>query len=171
MRLRHLGISTDEAQLYERLASHVLWTDATLRAAPIYLASNTLGQSGLWAHGISGDLPILVVRVVHDDDLSLVRQVLRAQEYWRLKGLSAEVILLNEYQKSYLEEMQERLQGLLEKGPWAAWRDRPGGVFLLRSDGMPEAQHVLLLAAARAVLSGGQGELAGQLRLPYPGPG
>src|SRR5438034_9964653 len=67
--------------------------------------------------------------------------------------------------------MQERLQGLLEKGPWAAWRDRPGGVFLLRSDGMPEAQHVLLLAAARAVLSGGQGELAEQLRLPYPEPG
>ncbi len=170
MRLRHLGISTAEAQLYERLASHVLWTDAALRAAPAFLAGNTLGQSGLWAHGVSGDLPILVVRVVEDGDLSLVRQVLRAQEYWRLKGLSADVVLLNEYQKSYLEEMQEQLQGLLEKGSWAAWRDRPGGVFLLRGDGMPEAQRMVLLAAARAVLSGDQGELGDQLRLPYPEP-
>ena len=59
MRLRHLGISTDEAQLYEQLASHVLWTDASLRAAPEFLAGNTLGQPGLWSHGISGDLPIL----------------------------------------------------------------------------------------------------------------
>jgi cyclic beta-1,2-glucan synthetase len=166
MRLRHLGISTAEAQLYERLASHVLWTDATLRAAPTLLADNTLGQSDLWAHGISGDLPILIVRVVQDGDLSLVRQVLRAQEYWRLKGLSADVVLLNEYQMSYLEEIQEQLQGLLEKGSWAAWRDRPGGVFLLRGDGMPEAQRVVLLAAARAVLNGGQGDLADQLGLP-----
>src|SRR5207249_1347141 len=138
---------------------------------PTFLAANTLGQSGLWAHGISGDLPILIVRVVQDDDLPLVRQVLRAQEYWRLKGLSADVILFNEYPTSYLDEMHELLQGLLEKGTWAAWRDRPGGVFLLRSDGMPEGQRVLLLAAARAVLSGGHGDLADQLRLPYPEPG
>ena len=170
MRLRHLGISAADAQLYERLASHVLWTDATLRADPAFLASNTLGQSGLWAHGVSGDLPIVVVRVVEEGDLALVRQVLRAQEYWRLKGLSADVILLNEHQKSYLEELHEQLQGLLEKGTWAAWRDRPGGVFLLRSDGMQEAQRVVLLATARAVLSGGQGSLADQLGLPYPEP-
>ena len=61
------------------------------------LARNTLGQEGLWAHGISGDLPILLVRVVEENDLPLVRQVLQAQEYWRLKGLSADVVILNEH--------------------------------------------------------------------------
>ena len=170
MRLHHLGISADEAQLYERLASHVLWTDASLRAAPTYLARNTVGQSGLWAHGISGDLPILVTRVVKDLDVALVRQVLRAQEYWRLKGLHADVVLLNEHPASYLDEMHEQLRGLLEKGAWAAWKDRPGGVFLLRGDGMPETERVLLLAAARAVLSGEHGDLAAQLGLPHPEP-
>jgi len=165
--LRHLGISTDEAQLYERLASHVLWADAALRAAPAILANNTLGQSGLWAHGVSGDLPILIVRVVEVGDISLVRQVLRAQEYWRLKGLSADVVILNEHPVSYVDEMHEQLAGLLEKGPWAAWRHRPGGVFLLRGDGMPAAERTVLLAAARAVLSGERGKLAAQLGLPY----
>jgi cyclic beta-1,2-glucan synthetase len=168
--LRHLDISTDEAQLYERLASHVLWTDATLRAAAESLAANTLGQSGLWAHGISGDLPILIVRVIEDGDLSLVRRALRAQEYWRLKGLSADVVILNEHPVSYLDEMHEQLEGVLEKGPWAAWRHRPGGVFLLRGDGMPEGERTVLLAAARAVLNGGQGDLADLLRRPYPEP-
>jgi cyclic beta-1,2-glucan synthetase len=170
MRLRHLGISTDEAQLYEQLASHVLWTDASLRAAPEFLAGNTLGQSGLWSHGISGDLPILIVRVVEENDLALVRQVLRAQEYWRLKGLNADVVILNEHPASYLDEMHEQLQGLLESGPWAAWKHRPGGVFLLRGGGMPEAERQLLMAAARAVLSGERGGLADQLDLPYPEP-
>ena len=109
------------------------------------------------------------MRVVEEDDLSLVRQVLRAQEYWRLKGLSADVVILNEHPVSYLDEMHEQLEGLLEKGPWAAWKHRPGGVFLLRGDGMPEAERIVLLAAARAVLSGERGELADQLGLPLPG--
>ena len=165
MRLSHLGISSEEAQLYERLASRVLWSDPTLRADPTFLAANTLGQSGLWTHGISGDLPILIVRVVQSDNLALVRQVLRAQEYWRLKGLTADVVVLNDFPHSYLDEMQGQLASLLEKGPWAAWRQRPGGVFLLRGDGMPEAAHVLLLATARAVLNGERGDLAAQLSL------
>ena len=170
MRLRHLGISTDEAQLYERLASHALGTDGSLRGAPGFFESNTLGQSGLWPHGISGDLPILVVRVTSESDLSLVRQVLRAQEYWRLKGLAADVVILNEYPASYLDEVHERLQSLLESGPWAAWKHRPGGVFLLRGGGLPDAERVLLMAAASAVLGGERGGLSDQLGLPYPEP-
>ncbi|MGH7730456.1 MAG: GH36-type glycosyl hydrolase domain-containing protein, partial [Candidatus Eiseniibacteriota bacterium] len=170
MRLRHLGISTEEAQLYEQLASHVLWTDAALRAGPEHLAANTLGQPGLWPHGISGDLPTLVVRVVEENDLPLVLQVLRAQEYWRLKGLGADVVILNEHPATYLDEMHEQLQNLLESGPWAAWKHRPGGVYLLRGDGMLEPERTLLMAAARAVLSGELGELSNQLGLPHRQP-
>ena len=69
---------------WRRACSHA---DASLRAAPALRERNVLGQPGLWAHGISGDLPILLVRVVEEDDLPLVRQVLQAQDYWRLKGL------------------------------------------------------------------------------------
>ena len=138
--LRHLGISSDEAMLYERLASRVLHTDASLRAGPDVLARNVLGQPGLWAHGISGDLPILLVRVVEENDIPLVRQVLQAQEYWRLKGLSADVVILNEHPVSYLDEMHVQLAALLDTGPWGAWKHRPGGVFLLRGDRMSEAE-------------------------------
>ncbi len=170
MRLNHLSITSEESQLYERLASRVLWSDPSLRAAPSFLAANTLGQSGLWTHGISGDLPILIVRVVNSENLALVMQVLRAQEYWRLMGLTADVVIVNDFPHSYLDEMQGQLANLLEKGPWAAWRQRSGGVFLLRKDGMPESAQVLLLASARAVLNGERGDLAAQLLLHDAGP-
>ncbi len=130
--LRHMGITSDEAQLYERLASRVLYTDRSLGAAPEAPSGATLGRPGLWAHGISGDLPILLVRVVEEDDIPLVRQVLQAQEYWRLKGLSADVVILNEHPVSYLDEMHVQLGVVLDTGPWGAWKHRPGGVFLLR---------------------------------------
>jgi cyclic beta-1,2-glucan synthetase len=166
--LRHLGISNEEAQLFERLASRVLYADGSLRASPDLLARNELGQEGLWPHGISGDLPILLVRVVEENGLPLVRQVLQAQEYWRLKGLSADVVILNEHPISYLDEMHTQLAALLDNGPWRTWKHKPGGAYLLRGDRMTEAERILLASAARAVLSGERGGLANQLDRPFP---
>ncbi len=164
--LRHLGISADEAMLFERLASRVLGTDGSLRARPDAIASNELGQPGLWPHAISGDLPILLVRVVGDDAMPLVRQVLQAQEYWRLKGLSADVVIVNEHPVSYLDEMQAQLTAVLDDGPWSTWQHRPGGAYLLRADRMGRAERVLLEAVARAILRGDDGDLRTQLDRP-----
>lgn len=164
--LRHLGITQDEAQLFDRLASRTLYLDTSLRAPAEDRASNEMGQAGLWAHGISGDLPILLVRVVEEDDLPLVRQCLQAQEYWRLKGLSADVVILNDHPASYRDEMHEHLAVLRDSGPWASWKDRQGGTFLLRGETMPPAERLLLLSVARAVLRGDRGELQTQLDRP-----
>ena len=165
--LRHLGITSEDALLYERLASRVLYADRSLRAGPEILARSELGQEGLWPYGISGDLPILLVRVVEEDDLPLVREVLQAQEYWRLKGLRADVVILNEHPVSYLDEMHGQLTALLDNGPWRAWNHQPGGAYLLRGDRMGEAERVLLASVARAVLSGDRGDLSAQLEHAY----
>ncbi|MEI6226509.1 MAG: carbohydrate-binding protein, partial [Deltaproteobacteria bacterium] len=161
--LRHLGITGEEALLFERLASRVLRSDASLRAPPELLARNTLGQAGLWPHGISGDVPIVLVRVVAEDGIALVRQVLQAQEYWRLKGLQADVVILNEHPASYLDEAHGALTALLDDGPWRNRKHRLGGVYLLRRDRMPEAEHLLLSTVARAILADDLGGLAQQL--------
>jgi cyclic beta-1,2-glucan synthetase len=164
---RHLGISADEALLFERLASRVLGTDGSLRASAEIVASNELGQSALWPHSISGDLPILLVRVASDQEIPLVRQVLQAQEYWRLKGLSTDVVILNEHPVGYMDEMQAQLTALLTDGPWSTWQHRPGGAYVLRADRLREAERVLLQAVARATLRGDQGELRTLLDRPY----
>jgi cyclic beta-1,2-glucan synthetase len=165
--LRHLGITGEDALLYERLASRALYADRSLRASPEILARSELGQEGLWPHGISGDLPILLVRVVEEDALPLVREVLQAQEYWRLKGLRADVVILNEHPVSYLDEMHGLLAALLDNGPWRDWNHQPGGAYLLRADRMGEAERLLLGAVARAVLVGDRGDLSAQLDQAY----
>jgi cyclic beta-1,2-glucan synthetase len=166
--LRHLGVSSEEAMLFERLASRVLYGDTSLRAGPDLLARNALGQEGLWGHGISGDLPILLVRVIGADGIGLVRQVLQAQEYWRLKGLSADVVILNEHPLSYLDEVHAQLAALLDNGPWRTWKHKPGGAYLLRADRMPEPERVLLAAVARAIVADDRGALVQQLDRPAP---
>ncbi len=168
--LGHLGISAEEAQLFDRLGSRVFFSDASLRAGEETLARNTLGQAGLWGHGISGDLPIVLVRVGAPEDLELARHVLKAHELWRLKGLKADAVILNERVASYRDELHEQLARLVDTGPWSAWKGTPGGVFLLRADTMPEAETVLLQAVAQAVLAGDGGSLAAQLDRPEPEP-
>jgi cyclic beta-1,2-glucan synthetase len=164
--VRHLSISTDEAVLFDRLASRVLGPDRSLRADARTVASNDLGQAGLWPHAISGDLPILLVRVGDAAGLPLVRQVLQAQEYWRLKGLVADVVIVNEHPPGYLDEVQAQLAAVLDDGPWNTWQHRPGGAYLLRADRMSQGERVLLEAVATAVLRGDRGDLRAQLDRP-----
>jgi cyclic beta-1,2-glucan synthetase len=157
--LRHLGISVEQARRSERLASRVFFSDASLRAEGALLAQNTLGQEGLWRFGISGDRPIMLVRVEEGEDLPFVRQILTAHEHWRLKGMSADVVILNEHPAGYREAVHGQLTLLAESGPWGAWLGQPGGVFLLRGDALTEPETVLLAAVARAVLHPRRGGL------------
>ena len=166
---RHMDISNDDAVLFERLASRVLGADGSLRAPADVIAANELGQNSLWAQGISGDLPILLVRIV-DEELGVVRQVLEAQEYWRLKGLKADVVILNEHPVSYLDEVQSRLTSLLDDGPWRMWKHQPGGAFLLRGDTMGSAERILFQSVAAAVIETSRGDLRAHLARPAPAP-
>jgi cyclic beta-1,2-glucan glucanotransferase len=165
--LQHLGLSDDQAMLFDRLASRVFGVDASC-ISPRDLALNTLGQPNLWGYGISGDLPIVLVRVTEAASLPLVRQLLHAQEYWRLKGLRADLVILNEHPAEYLDETQEFLTTLIQEPRWSGWNNTSGGMFLLRAEGMPEADCHLLTAVARVVLRGDLGAMAPQLDRPTP---
>jgi cyclic beta-1,2-glucan synthetase len=168
---QHLGVTPEEAQVYLRLASPVFFTDASLRAPAETLERNELGQPALWRHGISGDLPLVLVRILRETDVPLVRQVLKAQEYWRLKGLYADVVVLNEHPSGYRDEIQKDLAATMDNIRWQSPRNRPGGMFLLRTDALTETDRIHLAASARVVLRGDRGEIMSQLaRASYPPP-
>src|SRR5438477_5019204 len=131
------------------------------------LAANELDQRSLWPFGISGDLPILLVRVVGGEDLQVARQALLAQEYWRMKGLAADVVLLNEKPVGYLDETQAELTALLNSSPTAI-SDRAGRAFLLRLEQLSQIERTFLQAVASAVIGGDRGSLASQLDRPLP---
>lgn len=161
--MRHLQIDADEAHLFQRLAGRLLYSDPSLRPRPHVLELNTKDQSGLWPYGISGDLPIALVRIKEESDLGMVRQLLRGHEYLRLKGLVFDLVVLNDHSASYLQSLQDELQRLVRISGSHALIDKPGGVFLRRSDLMPEADRILLHAVARVVIVADRGPLEEQL--------
>ncbi len=175
VQLHHLRITQDEAHLFQRLANRLLYTDSTLRAAPQILARNRSGASGLWPYGISGDLPIALVRIERDEERDVVRQLLRAQEYWRLKGIAADVVILNASGVSYVQGLQEALEGTVRASQAAGEgrRKEHGSVYLLRADLVSARDQVLLQAAARLVILAHRGTLSEQafrMERPRPGP-
>ena len=172
VQLRHLGIEGDEAHLFQRLANRVLYSDLTLRPAPSVLARNERGAPGLWAHGISGDLPIVLVRIDQAEDIDIVRQLLRAHEYWRLKLLDVDLVIVNEHGVSYAQDLQDALETVVRTSQSTLGREQSGargGVYILRGDHLSADDRTLLQAVARAVLLSRGGSLADQvLRLERP---
>ncbi len=172
VQLQHLGIDGDEAHLFQRLASRILYSDPTLRPPASLLAQNERGAPGLWVHGISGDLPIVLVRIDDAADIEIVRQLLRALEYWRLKLLDVDLVIINEHGVSYAEDLQGALETVVRMSQSTLVHERHeahGGVYILRGDRLSADDLTLLQAAARAVLFGRRGSLAEQvLRLERP---
>ena len=167
VQLHHLGVGPDEGRLFQRLANRVLYADQSLRAAP-ELISRALGPpSSLWPHGISGDLPIVLIRIDSIEDLEIVREVLRAHQYWRMKRLAVDLVLLNERPPSYLQDLQGALEALVRASQSRtpdAGDGTPGAVFVLRSDLMSDEARAVLRCAARAVLLSRRGSLSEQVK-------
>ena len=172
VQLHHLGIDHDEAHLFQRLATRIIYSDPSLRPAPGLLAQNRMGAPNLWPWGISGDLPIVMLRIDETADIAIVRQLLRAHEYWRLKLLDVDLVILNERGVTYAGELQEQLETLVRTSQSVAAHDSHeahGAVFILRGDQLSTHERLLLQSAARAVLLSRRGTLVEQVtRLDRP---
>ncbi|MEA3643243.1 MAG: glucoamylase family protein, partial [Lamprobacter sp.] len=166
--LRQLNATPADAQLYGRLASSILYTNASLRAAPAVLAQNRRGQSGLWSHAVSGDVPILLCQIADQANIALVHQLVQAHAYWRLKGLTVDLVIWNEDHAGYRQQLQEQILGLIAAGVEAHVVDHPGGIFIRPADQISDEDRVLFQTVARAILSDERGTLAEQINRRDP---
>ena len=164
--LHHLGISANEAHLFQRLAGRVLYVDPSLRPPTSVLAGMERGQRSLWSYGISGDLPIILARIDQIRDREIVRQLLRAHEYWGWKGLAVDLVVLNEHAFTYSDELQDWLERIVRVARSHSAHHGHAGhgeIFVIRGEQLPEEDRNLIRAAARAVLLSHQGSIAEQL--------
>ena len=152
MQLHHLRLSAGDAAQFQRLAGHLLYPSPRLRPPSDIIQEGAGAQSGLWSLGISGDLSIIVLRVSDAEHVGIVRELVQAADYWRMKRLVFDIVILNERGSSYIQELQNDLDGIVRASMGRPqFGERPkGGVFVLRADLMPPATLALLLSAASA---------------------
>jgi cellobiose phosphorylase len=150
--LRQLNASESDAREYARLAGSIIYASALRRANASVLIRNRRGQSGLWGYGISGDLPIVLVRIRDHTRIELVRQAVQAHAYWRMKGLAVDLVIWNEDDSVYRQSLQDAIRDLVAASPEAALVDKPGGIFVRRGEQMSEEDRVLMQTVARVIL-------------------
>ena len=161
--LRQINATEADAQLYARLASAVIYADAALRAHANELLKNRRGQSGLWGYAISGDLPIVLLQIREMANIDLVRQLIQAHTYWRLKGLAVDLVIWNEDRAGYRQLLQDQIMGLIAAGLEAHLMDRSGGIFVRPADQISDEDRILFQSVARVIIMDSQGTLEEQL--------
>ena len=130
---------------------------------PAVLVKNRRGQSGLWGYAISGDLPIVLLQIGDAANIGLVRQLVQAHAYWRLKGLAVDLVIWNEDHAGYRQQLQDQIMGLITSGIEASVIDRPGGIFVRPAEQISGEDRILFQSVARVVITDSRGTLAEQL--------
>jgi cyclic beta-1,2-glucan synthetase len=168
VQLRHIGMKAEEAADFQRLAAPILFSDAAFRSSPEAILRGAGPQSGLWPHSISGDLPIVLLRIDGVEDMAQVRQLLRAHEYWRMKRLAVDLVIVNERAASYVQDLQIAIDTAVRSSqsrPRFGAELAQGAVYALRADLMSVQARALLQSVARVALLARRGPLADQLVL------
>ncbi|HVW99451.1 MAG TPA: hypothetical protein VHA52_03285, partial [Candidatus Babeliaceae bacterium] len=161
--LRQINATESDAQLYNRLASSVIYSNSNLRADPAVIQNNYRGQSGLWSHSVSGDLPIVLLHVYEQESVELVKQMVQAHAYWRLKGLFVDLVIWNEDHGSYRQFLQEQILGLITAETNAPGQQRLGNIYVKSADQLSSEDRVLFESVARIIISDNKGTLLEQV--------
>ena len=177
-RCRRIGMSPDEAQRFQVMAGEILYGDPSLcEGSDAALGQTSRGIEELWAHGISGDHPIVLVELTSTDDLDTVRQLLRARAYWDSMCLAVDLVIVNDHVATRTHALQTSLEKLVRgRGAAAsvAAAKAHGKSFALRGDALSGVQRAVLETVARIRVTCQRGLLADQLALlarePAPAP-
>jgi cyclic beta-1,2-glucan synthetase len=161
--LGELGVTDAEAQTFARLAGALIYADPSKRASRTVLLANRRGQSGLWKFGISGDIPIVLLRTSDPNKIQLAKQLIQAHSYWRTKGLLADLVLLIEQVSGSPSLLYDRILSFIASGRRTETLDKPSGIFIRHLDQLSSEDLVLLQSAARIVLTDENGGLPEQL--------
>ena len=171
VQLYHLDITSDEAADFQRLAAPILYSDARFRPPSAVITAGAGRQSALWPMAISGDRPIVVLRISDLEDLPQVRQILRAHEYWRMKGLNTDLVVLNDRSSSYVQDLQIAIEAAVRSSqakPQLGDQESKGMVYLLRTDLIGREARAMLLSVARVSLAAHHGSVADKLARLLP---
>lgn len=161
--LTYLNFKIEEISIFQELIPYLIYLNPGRRKYEEILKKNKKGQSGLWAYGVSGDLPIFLVTIKKIDEIEVVKECIRAHEYWRTKGLKVDLIILNEDESSYLQPLQHLINEVVFTSNERHLLNQPGGIFIRDANVIPPEDRNLIYTAARALIKGEGGALSRQL--------
>ncbi|WP_369699984.1 GH36-type glycosyl hydrolase domain-containing protein [Serratia sp. M24T3] len=161
--LRQINANEEQANIFNQLAGSIIFPGAEMRPCPQILSRNRRGQSSLWSHSISGDLPIVLLSITRNDSIALVTTLIQAHSYWRMKGLLVDLLILNDSHEGYQQELHNEILNRVAAGAESSLMDKNGGIFVRTSEHITAEDLTLLMSVAAVTVDDRNGELIDQL--------
>ncbi len=160
--LRQINATEADAQIFGKLAGSIIYSNPELRANQAVIKSNFRGQSALWSHSVSGDLPIVLLQIYDLENLGLVTQMIKAHGYWQLKGLTVDLVIWNEDHGSYRHELQDQILGMISNVNTLTGHI-PGKIYVKSTDQISTEDRILFESVAKVIISDNNGSLLEQI--------
>ncbi len=159
--LRHMHLTPNQAMIAYKLAGRLLFSPPLSAARREAILRNSLGQSALWPHGISGDVPVALVTIKNSSDLPFVVLLSRQHQYLCTLGLDIDLVVLDETVGGYQDQLLNQLKDQLAARGLSHMKRFIG----LKESQLSEEERILLKATARVIIRAGGPSLSSQLRI------
>ena len=164
LELKHMGIRSAQANIFQSFSSHILYLNSKRKNREEYIKKINKSQEDLWAYGISGDLPIIFLEIYEEEDIDLVRQVINMHYYFKIKGVTCDLIIYNQEESSYEEPLQKNIISTINNSLERDNLNKNGGVFLHNKSTMPREIRDFLIGIANLYINSKDGSLVKQLK-------
>jgi cyclic beta-1,2-glucan synthetase len=160
---KYLNIKAQEMELYQDMISSIIYLSPQKLKYRQYIQENRKGQSSLWPYGISGDRPIILVVLDKSEEIEILYEVLRAHEYWRMKDIIVDLVILSREENSYANPLYNLVSEIVYASQTYDSLNRYHDVFILNANNMVADDINLLYAVARMVFKGNAGTMKEQV--------
>ena len=168
---RYLGLKSEDVEMFLELVPFLLMHNPLRAEIGDIIEKNIKAQPDLWPFGISGDFPVLLACISGREDMDIVFWVLKAHEYWRMKGLEIDLVIFIEKESGYSQPVFDMVRDAAAASHARELMDRKGGVYIKSASVMDDDQVNLFYTTARLVVKGSINALREQInqarKTPY----
>lgn len=161
---KYLNIKAPEMELYQDMISDILFLSPLKRKYEQLIKKNRKGQPSLWPYGISGDRPIVLVIINKAGKVEILYEVLKAHEYWRLKELKVDLVIISQDENSDTNPIYSLVTEIVHSSQTADVLKHNGDVFILNANNMASQDVNLFCAVARMIFKGNGETMEEQLK-------
>ncbi len=158
---RYLRVKGKDIEEYQKMLSYIIFDN------PLKTNKNntiTYSQTELWKYGISGDFPIILVKVKNVNESYVIEEVLKAYEFFRTKNIVTEIVILNEEKYSYENYVKEEIDSSILNYHMGYLQNIRGGIFTLTKGEMDKQDIQLLEFVASIIIDSSKGGIKNNLK-------
>ena len=162
---RYLNMKGKDIEMYQKMLSYIVFDDSIKSVEKEKInQTQTYKQSDLWKYGISGDLPIILVKMKNANDVQGLKEVLKAYEYFRTKNVETEIVILDEEKYSYENYVREEIDSTILNQHMGYLKNIKAGIFILNEEEMDKKDITFLEFISVITIDCAKGNLENNLK-------